>query len=93
MLTEFLEKGFIRRSQSRYGAPVLFTPKKDGGMRMVIDYREINKVTIKNGYPLPAMEELFPIVQGARYFSKIDLHSGYYQIRIDEKDSERRWHS
>ena len=89
MLTEFLEKGFIRRSQSRYGAPVLFTPKKDGGMRMVIDYREINKVTIKNGYPLPAMEELFPIVQGARYFSKIDLHSGYYQIRIDEKDREK----
>ena len=88
-LAQMLQKGFIQRSQSRFGAPVLFTPKKDGTMRMVIDYREINKVTIKNGYPLPATEELFPIVQGAKYFSKIDLHSGYYQIRIAEEDREK----
>ena len=88
-LDELQAKGFVQRSQSRFGAPVLFTPKKDGTMRMVIDYREINKITIKNGYPLPATEELFPIVHGARYFSKIDLHSGYYQIRIDENDREK----
>lgn len=88
-IDNLMKKGFIRRSQSRFGAPVLFTPKKDGGMRMVIDYREINKVTIRNGYPLPATEELFPIVQGAEYFSKIDLHSGYYQIRIAEQDREK----
>lgn len=88
-IDEMMKKGFIQRSQSRYGAPVLFVPKKDGGMRMVIDYREINKITIKNGYPLPSVEELFPIVQGAKWFSKIDLHSGYYQIRIAEKDREK----
>ena len=88
-LGDLMKKGFIQRSQSRFGAPVLFTPKKDGTMRMVIDYREINKITIKNGYPLPATEELFPIVHGARYFSKIDLHSGYYQIRIAEEDQEK----
>ena len=82
-------KGFIKRSQSRYGAPVLFTPKKDGTSRMVIDYREINRITVKNGYPLPAVEELFPIVQGSKYFSKIDLFSGYYQIRIAEEDREK----
>jgi hypothetical protein len=82
-------KGFIKRSQSRYGAPVLFTPKKDGTPRMVIDYREINKITVKNGYPLPATEELFPVVHGSNYFSKIDLFSGYYQIRIAEEDREK----
>ena len=88
-IDDMMKKGFIQRSQSRYGAPVIFTPKKDGTMRMVIDYREINKITIRNGYPLPAVDELFPIVQGAQYFSKIDLHSGYYQIRIDENDREK----
>ena len=89
ILDDMLKKGFIQRSQSRYGAPVLLTPKKDGGTRMVVDYREINKITVKNGYPLPAVDELFPIVQGAKVFSKIDLHSGYYQIRIAEKDREK----
>ncbi len=88
-IEELSKKQFIQRSQSRYGAPVLFTPKKDGTMRMVVDYREINKITVKNGYPLPAVEELFPIVEGAKYFSKIDLHSGYYQIRIAEQDREK----
>ena len=86
---EMEQKGFIQRSRSRFGAPVLFTPKKDGTPRMVIDYREVNKVTVRNGYPLPSPEELFPIVQGARYFSKVDLHSGYYQIRIAEEDREK----
>jgi hypothetical protein len=88
-LREMEQKGFIQRSRSRFGAPVLFTPKKDGTPRMVIDYREVNKITVRNGYPLPTPEELFPIVQGARYFSKIDLHSGYYQIRIAEEDREK----
>jgi len=88
-IEEMVGKGFIQRSQSRFGAPVVFVPKKDGSMRMVIDYREINKITIKNGYPLPAVEELFPIVEGAKYFSKIDLHSGYYQIRVAEGDREK----
>ena len=88
-IREMEEKGFIQRSQSRFGAPVLFVPKKDGSPRMVIDYREVNKLTVKNGYPLPAPDELFPIVQGARYFSKIDLFSGYYQIRIAEEDREK----
>ena len=88
-IDDMMQKQFIQRSQSRFGAPVLFTPKKDGTMRMVVDYREINKITVKNGYPLPSVEELFPIVQGAKYFSKIDLHSGYYQIRIAEKDREK----
>lgn len=83
------EKGFIQRSQSRYGAPVLFTQKKDGKPRMVVDYREINRITVRNGYPLPAVDELFPVVQGSRYFSKMDLHSGYYQIRIAEEDREK----
>jgi hypothetical protein len=88
-IRELEAKGFIQRSQSKYGAPVLFTPKKDGTSRMVIDFREINKITVRNGYPLPATEELFPVVQGSNYFSKIDLHSGYYQIRIAEGDREK----
>jgi hypothetical protein len=88
-IRDLTAKGFIRRSQSRFGAPVLFTPKNDGTQRMVIDYREINKITVRNGYPLPAIEELFPIVQGSRYFSKLDLFSGYYQIRVAEEDREK----
>ena len=88
-IRDLTAKGFIQRSQSRFGAPVLFTPKNDGTQRMVVDYREINKITVRNGYPLPAIEELFPIVQGSRYFSKLDLFSGYYQIRVAEEDREK----
>jgi hypothetical protein len=85
-LKELTSHGFIRESKSPYGAPVLFVKKKDGTMRMCIDYRALNKITIKNKYPLPRVEELFDRLKGAKYFSKIDLRSGYYQVRIDEND-------
>ncbi|KAJ9535693.1 hypothetical protein OSB04_un001154 [Centaurea solstitialis] len=85
-LQELLEKGFIRPSTSPWGAPVLFVKKKDGSMRMCIDYRELNKVTIKNKYPLPRMDDLFDQLQGASFFSKIDLRSGYHQLKVSEGD-------
>ncbi|GJZ21681.1 hypothetical protein Tco_0558720 [Tanacetum coccineum] len=72
-LKELQEKGFIRPSHSPWGAPVLFVKKKDGSMRMCIDYRELNKLTIKNRYPLPRIDDLFDQLQGACCFSKIDL--------------------
>lgn len=78
--------GFARPSKSPYGAPVLFVRKKDGSMRMCVDYRALNQVTIKNRYPLPRIDELLDRVQGAKVFSKIDLRSGYHQIRIAEED-------
>ena len=81
-----LDKGFIRPSYSPWGAPVLFVKKKDGSMQMCIDYKELNKVTIKNRYPLPRIDDLFDQLQGARYFSKIDLRFGYHQLKIKEKD-------
>jgi hypothetical protein len=85
-LDELLAKGFIRPSSSPWGAPILFVRKKDGSMRMCIDYRELNKVTIKNRYPLPRIDDLFDHVQGACYFSKIDLRSGYHQLKVQEED-------
>ena len=88
-LTELLEYGFIKPSESPWGAPVLFVQKKDGTLRLCIDYRALNKVTKKNRYPLPHIDELFNNTQGAKYFSKIDLRSGYHQIRIAEKDTEK----
>ena len=72
-LQELLDKGFIRPSVSPWGAPVLFVKKKDGTLRMCIDYRQINKVTVKNKYPLPRIEDLFDQLKGAGVFSKIDL--------------------
>ncbi|KAI3788522.1 hypothetical protein L2E82_01291 [Cichorium intybus] len=84
-LQELLDKGFIRPSSSPWGAPVLFVKKKDGTMRMCIDYRELNKVTIKNRYPLPRIDDLFDQLQGASYFSKIDLRSGYHQVRVKDE--------
>ena len=75
-LKDLLDKGFIRPSTSPWGAPVLFVRKKDGSLRMCIDYRQLNKVTIKNKYPLPRIDDLFDQLQGAKYFSKIDLCSG-----------------
>ena len=81
-----LDKGFIRPSTSPWGAPVLFVKKKDGRLRLCIDYRELNKVTVKNKYPLPRIDDLFDQLQGAQYFSKIDLRSGYHQLRIRESD-------
>nr|GEX54988.1 putative reverse transcriptase domain, ribonuclease H-like domain, aspartic peptidase domain protein [Tanacetum cinerariifolium] len=85
-LKELQEKGFIRPSRSPWGAPVLFVKKKDGTLRMCIDYRELNKLTIKNRYPLARMDDLFDQLQGACCFSKIDLHSGYHQLRVKEED-------
>nr|GEZ61573.1 putative reverse transcriptase domain-containing protein [Tanacetum cinerariifolium] len=85
-LQELQDKGFIRSSHSPWGAPVLFVKKKDGALRMCIDYRELNKLTIKNHYPLPRIEDLFNQLQGAHYFSKIDLRSGYHQLRVHEND-------
>nr|GEW09025.1 reverse transcriptase domain-containing protein [Tanacetum cinerariifolium] len=80
------EKGFIRPSPSPWGAPVLFVNKKDGSFRMCIDYRELNKLTIKNRYPLPRTDDLFDQLQGSSVYSKIDLRSGYHQLRIYEED-------
>ncbi|GKD06834.1 putative reverse transcriptase domain-containing protein [Tanacetum coccineum] len=85
-LKELQEKGFIRPSHSPWGAPVLFVKKKDGSIRMCIDYMELNKLTIKNRYPLPRNDDLFDQLQGACCFSKIDLHSGYHQLRVREED-------
>uniref|UniRef100_A0A2N9GE10 RNA-directed DNA polymerase n=1 Tax=Fagus sylvatica TaxID=28930 RepID=A0A2N9GE10_FAGSY len=80
------DKGFIRPSASPWGAPVLFVKKKDGSMRLCIDYRELNRVTIKNKYPLPRIDDLFDQLQGAQVFSKIDLRSGYHQLKIKSED-------
>jgi RNase H-like domain found in reverse transcriptase/Reverse transcriptase (RNA-dependent DNA polymerase)/Integrase zinc binding domain/Retroviral aspartyl protease/Integrase core domain/Chromo (CHRromatin Organisation MOdifier) domain len=85
-LEELTKSGFIQPSKSPFGAPILFVKKKDGTMRMCIDYRALNEITIKNKYALPRVDELFDRLQGAQYFSKIDLRSGYHQIRIDPAD-------
>ena len=85
-LQELLDKGFIRPSVSPWGAPVLFVKKKDGTLRLCIDYRQLNKVTVKNKYPLPRVDDLFDQLQGAQVFSKIDLRSGYHQLKIAETD-------
>ena len=80
-LKDLLDKGFIRPSISPWGAPVLFVKKKNGSLHMCIDYRQLNKVTIKNKYPFPRIDDLFDQLQGTSYFSKIDLRSGYHQLR------------
>lgn len=85
-ITELLEAGLIRPSTSPWGAPVLFAKKKDGGLRMCIDYRALNKRTVKDRYPLPRIDDLMARLAGARVFSKIDLRSGYYQIRVRDED-------
>nr|GEU66429.1 reverse transcriptase domain-containing protein [Tanacetum cinerariifolium] len=85
-LQELQDNGFIWPSHSPWGAPVLFVKKNDGSFRMCIDYRELNKLTIKNRYPLPRIDDLFDQLQGARYFSKIDLRSGYYKLRVHDDD-------
>jgi hypothetical protein len=88
-LEELLAKGYIKPSKSPYGAPILFVHKKDGTLRMCVDYRALNKATVKNRYPLPRIDDLFDHLSGAKVFSRIDLHSGYYQIRIAEGDEEK----
>ena len=85
-LQELTDRGFIRPSTSPWGAPVLFVKKKDGSMRMCIDYRGLNKLTIKNRYPLPRIDDLFDQLQGSSVYSKIDLQSGYHQLRVREED-------
>ncbi|GKE81037.1 putative reverse transcriptase domain-containing protein [Tanacetum coccineum] len=85
-LQEISDKGFIRPSSSPWGAPVLFVKKKDGSFRMCIDYRELNKLTVKNRYPLPRIDDLFDQLQGSSIYSKIDLRSGYHQLIVREQD-------
>nr|AAX96594.1 retrotransposon protein, putative, Ty3-gypsy sub-class [Oryza sativa Japonica Group]AAX96644.1 retrotransposon protein, putative, Ty3-gypsy sub-class [Oryza sativa Japonica Group]ABA93204.1 retrotransposon protein, putative, Ty3-gypsy subclass [Oryza sativa Japonica Group] len=85
-IRELQEKGFVRPSSSPWGAPVLFVKKKDGSMRMCVDYRSLNEVTIKNKYPLPRIDDLFDQLKGAKVFSKIDLQSGYHQLKIRTGD-------
>ncbi|GKA78653.1 putative reverse transcriptase domain-containing protein [Tanacetum coccineum] len=85
-LKELLEKGFIHPSSSPWGASVLFVKKKDGSFRMCIDYHELNKLTVKNRYPLPRIDDLFDQLQGSSVYSKIDLRSGYHQLRVREED-------
>ncbi|GJZ49525.1 putative reverse transcriptase domain-containing protein, partial [Tanacetum coccineum] len=84
-LQELSDKGFIRPSSSSWGAPVLFVKKKDGSFRMCIDYREWNKLTLKNCYPLLIIDDLFDQLQGSSVYSKIDLRSGYHQPRVREE--------
>jgi hypothetical protein len=85
-IDELSEKGYIRPSTSPWAAPVLFMEKKDGTRRMCFDYQALNEVTIKNKYPLPRIEDLFDQLRGANVFSKIDLRSGYHQLRIRPSD-------
>ena len=83
-LQELLDKGFIRPSTSPLGAPVLFAKKKNKTLRLCIDYRKLNRVTIKNRYPLSKIEDLFHQLRGVRVYSKIDLRTGYHQLRVRE---------
>jgi hypothetical protein len=81
-----LEKGLVRPSVSPWDAPVLFAPKKDGGLRMCLDYRALNKLTVKNNCPISRIDEIFDRLQGPQHFSSLDLRSGYYQIRMRDTD-------
>ena len=85
-LNDLLEKGFIQPSIFPWGAPILFVKKKDWFLRMCIDYRQLNKVTIKNKCTLPRIDDLFDQLKGASYFSKIDIRSGYHQLRVRGED-------
>ena len=87
-LEELMEKGFIRPSSSLWGCPAIFM-KKDGTLRMCVDYRPLNAVTVKNKYPLLRIDTLFDQLAGAKVFSKIDLRSGYYQIKIRPQDTPK----
>ena len=84
--SRLLDKGFIKPSTSPWGSPVLFAKKKDKTLRLCIDYRQLNRVTIKNRYPLPRIDDLFDQLRGARVYSKIDLRTGYHQLRVREAD-------
>jgi hypothetical protein len=89
-LEELLKKGYIHPSVSPWGAPVLFVKKKDGTLRLCIDFRQLNKVTIKNKYHLPRIDDLFDQLKGENIFSKIELRSGYHQVRIREEDTSKK---
>ena len=84
-LQELVDKNYVRPSLSPWGAPTLFVKKKDGKLRLCIDYHQLNKMTIKNRYPLPCIDDLFDQICGATIFPKIDLRSGYHQVRIKDK--------
>ena len=86
-LQELLEKKYIRLSVSPWGAPFLFVKKKDGTLRLCIDYRQLKKVTVKNRYPLPRIDDLFDQMRRAKVFSKIDLSFGYHHVRIKDEDT------
>jgi len=88
-LEELFAKGYIKPNKSPYGAPILFVHKKDGTLRMCVDYRVLNKATMKNRYPLLRIDDLFDRLSGAKVFSRIDLRLGYYQIRIAKGDKEK----
>jgi len=88
-LEELFAKGYIKPNKSPYGACVLFVHKKDGTLKMCVDYKALNKATMKNRYPLPRIDDLFDRLSRAKVFSRIDLRSGYYQIRIAERDEEK----
>ena len=88
-IEENLAKGFIRPSESPWGAAVFFVKKKDGALRLVTDYRALNASTVKNKYPLPLIEDLFAKLSGSKIFSKIDLTSGYNQIEVKDKDMRK----
>ena len=85
-LQELLEKGFIRQSISPWGAPMLFVKKKDGALPLCVDYRQLKKMTVKNKYLLPRIDDLFDQLKGVGVFLKIDLRSGYHQLRIKDAD-------
>ena len=85
-LQELLDKGFIRSSTSQWGTPVLFAKKKDKTLRLCFDYRQLNRVTIKNRYLLPRIDDLFDQLRGAQVYSKIDLRTDYHQLRVREID-------
>ena len=81
-LDEMLQKGYIHQSSSPWGSPAIFVDKKDGSLRMCVDYRQLNDVTIRNKYPLPRIDDLFDQLSRAKVFSKIDLRTGYHQLKI-----------
>nr|CAD1821357.1 unnamed protein product [Ananas comosus var. bracteatus] len=88
-LKELHDTGFIRPSKASYGAPILFQQKSDGSLRLFIDYRALNKLMVKNKYPIPLVADLFDQLEKAKYFTKLDLCSGYYQVQIVEGDEEK----